>query len=161
VQGDARDLASILTSPALPSLIDLRQPVAIILGMILHFFDADTATQLMATFGERLAPDSYVVLSVGCGDEKTGGRLTREYKAGTLYNHTPEQIAGFFDGLELVGPGLVAARKWEPNANTVQPTEYTDGWILAGVGKKVGVLWPGNGWWRGTRIKRSHAVRHF
>ena len=140
VQGDARDLASILTSPALQSLIDLRQPVAIILAMILHFLDADTVTQLMATFGEWLAPGSYVVLSVGCGDEETGGRLTREYKAGTLYNHTPEQIAGFFDGLELVGPGLVDAREWEPNANTVQPAQYRDGRILAGVGKKVGVL---------------------
>lgn len=143
VQGDARDLASILTSPALQSLIDLRQPVAVILAMLFHFFDADTATQLMATLGEWLAPDSYVVLSVGCGDEKTGGRLTREYTAGTLHNHTPEQIAGFFDGLEPVGLGLVDARKWEPNANTFQPTEPTDGRILAGVGKKVGVhgLW--------------------
>jgi S-adenosyl methyltransferase len=76
-----------------------------------------------------------VVISVGSGDEQTGGRLAREYKAATLYNHAPGQIARFFDGLELVAPGLIDAGDWDPQGVARPPAE-TGGHILAGVGRK-------------------------
>jgi hypothetical protein len=82
-----------------------------------------------------IAPGSYVVLSVGSGDEETGGQLAREYTAGTLYNHSPLQIAGFLGGLEWTGPGLADARDWEPSLVTASPV-HQGGRILAGVGRK-------------------------
>ncbi len=136
VAGDVRDPASILTNPAVLNLIHPREPVALILCLILHFFDADTAKDITSAFVNSLAPGSYLVLSVGSGDEETGKQLTSEYSAGTLYNHSPARIAGFFDGLELVGPGLIDARDWQPNLTTV-PVEHRGGRILAGVGRKV------------------------
>jgi len=60
-------------------------------------------------------PGSYVVISMGSGDEQTGARLARAYTATTLYNHPASQVARFMDGLELVGPGVVDARHWEPS----------------------------------------------
>jgi hypothetical protein len=75
------------------------------------------------------------VLSVGSGGEETGGHLTKEYTAGTLYNHSPEQIAGFLDGLELVPPGITDARDWQQNLVTVPPL-HQGGRILAGVGRE-------------------------
>jgi hypothetical protein len=74
---------------------------------------------------------------VSSGDEDTSGTLIREYKAGTLYLHSPKQIAGFFGGLELVGPGLVDAREWDPApGSTASPSNRDGGCILAGVGRK-------------------------
>ncbi len=137
VRGDVRDPASILTDPAVLKLLTPREPVALILCMVLHFFDAVTAKEITAGFVNSLAPGSYLVLSVGCGDDETGKQLTGEYTASTLYNHAPQQIAGFFDGLELVAPGLTDAREWEPHV-TAKPAEHPGGRILAGVGRKVG-----------------------
>ncbi len=134
--GDVRDPASILTHPDVLKLIRPHEPVALILAMVLHFFDAETVRKITAAFVNSLAPGSYMIISVGSGDVETGGKLTREYKAGTLYNHSPMEITGFLAGLTLVGPGLVDARDWEPHL-TSAATAHKGGRILAGVGKKV------------------------
>jgi hypothetical protein len=76
-------------------------------------------------------------MSVSSGDEETSGTLIRAYQAGTLYNYSAKQIAGFFGGLELVGPGLVDAREWDPaSGSTASPASRDGGRILAGVGRK-------------------------
>jgi len=75
------------------------------------------------------------VISVGSGDDQTGRQLAREYTAGTLYNHSPAQITEFFTGLELVGPGLVEARHWDPALPAAPPGDRA-GRVLAGVGRK-------------------------
>ena len=135
VEGDLNDLGGILADPDLLKLIRPDEPTALILAMVLHFFDADAARRITAAVAGWLAPGSYLVISVGSGDDQTGGRLAREYAAGTLYNHTPEQITGFFAGLELVSPGLVEARDWDP-ALPDAPAGSRAGRALAGVGWK-------------------------
>jgi len=135
VWGDLADPASILNDPGVCKLIRRDEPIGVTLAMILHFFDADAAREIVAVLVNSIAPGSYIVMSVGSGDEATGGQLAREYRAGTLYNHTPAQIAEFFDGLELVGPGLTDARDWDPNL-VAAPVPHQGGRILAGVGRK-------------------------
>jgi hypothetical protein len=104
--------------------------------MVLDFFEAQAVSEIMRTIVRSIAPGSYVVISVGSGDRPTGARLAREYTAATLYNHAAGQVARFFDGLELVGPGVVDARNWEPLGAARPPTET--GWhTLAGVGRKL------------------------
>jgi hypothetical protein len=76
--GDIRDPASILTDPVVLNLIRPDEPVALILCMVLHFFDASAAKDITAAFVNSLAPGSYLVLSVGCGDEDTGKQRLRE-----------------------------------------------------------------------------------
>jgi hypothetical protein len=136
VEGDLRDPAAILAHPEVLRFIKLDEPVALILAMVLHFFDAETAGEITAAFVRSIAPGSYVVISVGSGDKQTGGQLAQEYRAGTLYNHSPEQIAGFFAGLELVGPSLAEARDWDPQLTTAPPGQH-GGRILVGAGRKV------------------------
>ncbi len=114
LQGDLADPDAILANPILQRLITLAEPVAVILAMVLHFFDAATARGITAAITHAIAPGSYVVISAGSGDEQTGGRLAREYQAGTLCNHSPAQIGAFFDGLELIPPGLADAGDWVP-----------------------------------------------
>lgn len=75
-------------------------------------------------------------MSVGSGDQQTGGTLAREYRPAVLHNHPPAQIAAFLDGLELLPPGLVDARDWQPETPAPGPREHRGGRILAGVGRK-------------------------
>ena len=135
VAGDLTDPVAILASPGVCSQIRLGEPVGLILGLVLHFFDADTVREITAAFTRSIAPGSYVVISVGSGDEETGGQLVEEYAAGTLHNHSPAQIAGFFAGLDFVGPGLADAGDWEPGP-LARPHGDHGGGILAGVGLK-------------------------
>jgi O-methyltransferase involved in polyketide biosynthesis len=135
VQCDLRDPAAIAGHPDMGGLIRLGEPLGVILGMVLHFFDAHLVSEIMRTIVSSIAPGSYVVISVGSGDKQTGDRLARTYSAATLYNHEPSQIALFFDGLELVAPGLVDAMDWDPPSSAAPPAEAR--WhILAGVGHK-------------------------
>ncbi|HET9894518.1 MAG TPA: SAM-dependent methyltransferase [Streptosporangiaceae bacterium] len=137
VEADLRDPAAVLAAAARTGLFQRGQPVAVILALVLHFLDFGTADAVAAELRKSIVPGSYMVMSVSAGDEEASGTLNREYKAGTLYNHSPKQIAGFFGGLELIGPGLVDAREWDPACGAAAaPSNRDDGRILAGVGRK-------------------------
>jgi hypothetical protein len=135
ILGDMRAPASILAHPDVLGLINLGQPVGLIMTLTLHFVDASTAAAIVAAFTSAIAPGSYVVLSVGSADQETGGQLAGQYRAGTLYNHSPTQVEGFLAGLELVGPGLSDARNWEPASAPIPPAREA-GRVLAAVGLK-------------------------
>jgi S-adenosyl methyltransferase len=136
LRGDLADPDAILADPALQQTITLAEPVAVILAMVLHFFEAATARGIAAAITRAIAPGSYVVISAGSGDEQTGGRLAREYQAATLYNHSPAQIGAFFDGLDLIPPGLTEARDWVPGPTAPLRARLSGGHILAGIGRK-------------------------
>jgi SAM-dependent methyltransferase len=136
VNADLADPAGIIADPVAGTLIRPGEPTGLILAMVLHFFEAEAASKIVTALADWLAPGSYVVISVGAGDERTGGTLAREYKAATLHNHTPEQITGFLAGFDLVPPGLVDARDWESGTSVVSPARHLGGRILAGVGRK-------------------------
>ena len=135
VEGDLRDPVAILSHPEVRNLVRHDEPVGLILAMVLHFFDADTARGITVMLRDSISSGSYVVISVGSGDEETGGRLAKEYTAGALYNHSPAEIARFFDGLEFVGPGLTDAGDWDPGL-LAGPQGHVGGRVLAGVGRK-------------------------
>jgi SAM-dependent methyltransferase len=133
--GDLTNPAAILANPDVRSQLRLDEPVGLILCLVLHFFDADAAREITAAFMRAVGPGSYVVISVGSADEETGRQLAEEYAAGRLHNHSPAQIAGFFAGLDLVGPGLTAARDWGPGP-PARAHDHHGCSILAGVGLK-------------------------
>jgi S-adenosyl methyltransferase len=135
IESDLRDPAGIVSHPDAERVIRLGEPLGLVLGLVLHFINAQAVSEIMRTLVRAIAPGSYVVISVESGDEQTGDRLAGAYTATTLHNHALSQIARFFDGLELVGPGLVDARNWEPLGAARQPAGT--GWrIVAGVGRK-------------------------
>jgi SAM-dependent methyltransferase len=133
---DLADPAGIAADPVVARRIRPAEPTGLILGMVLHFFDTEAAAKITAALADWLAPGSYLVVSVGSGDERTGGALAREYRAATLHNHTPQQVAGFFAYLDLVPPGLVDARDWSPGTIAAPPAVHRGGRILAGAGRK-------------------------
>ena len=136
VPGDMAEPDAIITDIRAQRLVNLAEPTAVILAMVLHFFDAATAHDIVATFARAVTPGSYIVLSVGSGDEQTGDALAREYQAGTLYNHSLAQIAAFVEDLVLIPPGVTDAMAWMPGSPTQAPLAQSGGHILAAVARK-------------------------
>lgn len=135
VPGDMRDPGGILADAGLTELIDLAEPVCVILSAILHFADAGTARDVAAAFVKAVVPGSYLIISVGSGNPSEGENFTSAYTAARLYIHSLEEIQSFFDGVELVPPGVVAVRSWNgdgPELNAAPRTAT----FLGGVGGK-------------------------
>lgn len=136
IRGDMAEPDAILADIREQRLLDLAEPMAIILAMVLHFFDAATASDIVAICARAVTPGSYIVLSVGSGDEQTGDALAREYQAGTLYNHSFKQVAALVEDLEPVPPGVTDAMAWIPGSPNQSPPSQSGGRILAGVVRK-------------------------
>jgi hypothetical protein len=133
--GDLRDPDAILASPELTALIDLARPVCVLLASVLHFVDAQTARGVSAGFARSMAPGSYLVVSAGTADAEFEAELGPLYTAANAYNHSREQVAGFFGGLDLIPPGLVEASRWKPSWQPPPPSRR-NAVMLAGVARK-------------------------
>ena len=136
-EADLRDPAAVLGHPHLRAVIDPARPVCIILGAVLHFMGADAACAVTAGYASLMAPGSCLVLSCArFEDEELAKQLAEEYTAATWYNHSPADITEFFDGLELVGPGVTEARTWPRRPPAA---DDRNGHVLAGVGRVPGM----------------------
>jgi hypothetical protein len=135
IEGDLRDPMGILGDPVVCKMIRPGEPACVVLACVLHFFDFEHAWQIAGAFTAWLPAGSYLILSVGCGDEETGGAVTSAYTAAPLYNHSPRQIASFFGALDLTSPGLVDAKDWRPGWREYHRKHEGDR-ILAGVARK-------------------------
>jgi O-methyltransferase involved in polyketide biosynthesis len=135
VSGDMRDSGGILTDAGLTELIDLAEPACVIMSGVLHFVDAATARDVAAAFIRALAPGSYLIISVGSGDPTEGQVFTSAYTAAQVHIHQQREVEGFFDGLELVPPGVVPVRGWSGDgvAPSLRPRTAT---FLGGVARK-------------------------
>lgn len=135
VAGDVRDVATIIGG--VRSEIDLSAPVCLIMGYLLHFFAPEAAGNLVAEYRARLAPGSYLVLSVihadgEAADEGFGGYSSA---VASVYNHSMADFTGFFGALDLVPPGVVDARKWQPAWDESLSVPKRAGYVLAGVAR--------------------------
>jgi O-methyltransferase involved in polyketide biosynthesis len=146
VDGDARRSEAILASPELGALIDLSEPACVLFVSMLHFLTAEQADTIVAAFRERMAPGSYLVISAG---HKENHRVRDEVQAaygGTtvLTGRTAAEIAAYFDGFDLVPPGLVPVTAWppeEPGTGQRLRTEQlspapAQATMIAGIGRK-------------------------
>ena len=113
VPGDMADPEAILADEQLRGLIDLAQPVCVILSGVLHFADVMTARAVAAAFARAVVPGSYLIISIGSGSQAEWDKFTHTYNAAPIYGHSREEILSFFGALELVPPGVVPVRGWE------------------------------------------------
>ncbi|MEW9527373.1 SAM-dependent methyltransferase [Microbispora sp. NPDC049125] len=117
IAGDVRNPDDILTHPEMRGLLDLSQPVAVLLVAVLHFIPDDHgAFPAVRTLVDALPAGSYLVLShVEHRPElEHGARQYRQANAPAVLRPVDE-IARFFDGVELVPPGLINVRRWRPD----------------------------------------------
>jgi SAM-dependent methyltransferase len=135
VPGDLRDPGSILGDAGLTELIDLAEPACVILSAVLHFSEAAAAREVAATFARAVAPGSYLIISVGSGDESEGENFASAYTAARIYIHSVAEIMSFFGGLELVPPGVGPVRSWHGDEPADARRERT-ATFLCGVARK-------------------------
>jgi O-methyltransferase involved in polyketide biosynthesis len=116
IQADLRDTDTIVAGAA--RTLDFTQPVAVILIAVLHFIpDADDPYQVVTRLMNALPSGSYLVMGHAASDiaPEASAELARRYNAMSSASITPrsrEQVARFFDGLEMVPPGLVPIGEW-------------------------------------------------
>ena len=140
IHGDLADPDEILRHPVTRGLIDLDQPVAVLLGGVLHFVpDESRPASIVARIREAVAPGSHVVISHASADGRTDdGRLVCEAYEGideTLRLRTRAQVRELFAGWDLVAPGESLACNWRPD-DTGWPVRHGLP-VVVGVGRKA------------------------
>jgi hypothetical protein len=139
VAGDMRQPGAILGSPDLRGLIDLRQPVCVILASVLHFVTAAEADAVVAAFTAAMAPGSYLICSAGTSTGTSPALiacLQAAYQGTTVVTGRPEaEIAAYFAGVHLVPPGLTDVWAWRPDRQWFWPPPPSAR-ILGGVARK-------------------------
>ena len=112
IKADLTDLDVVLAE-ATAQGIDLTEPVCVIFAMVLHFYPPEQAQSIVAGYMSRVPAGSTVVISTGRMDDPDSWHRMRDgYRASATYNHSWDEVATFFAGLEMVPPGLVRATDW-------------------------------------------------
>jgi hypothetical protein len=118
IEADVHNPDQILEDAA--RTLDFSQPVALMmLGILGHVVDYDRARGIVDRLTAAVPSASYLVVNDGTNviNPEARNEATRiAIEAGTPYiARSPEQIAGFFRGLELVEPGVVSSPRWRPD----------------------------------------------
>ncbi|WP_329454406.1 SAM-dependent methyltransferase [Streptomyces sp. NBC_01497] len=141
---DLRRPAEVLDAPQVAQLLDLKRPVALLLVAVLHFLeDSDEPYRAVAELRDALAPGSLLILS-HAGYEGVPVPRERTQAAVDVYRdirspivlRSREETSRFFDGFELVDPGLVTLAQWRPEVPPAQADPYASS-AFSGVGRKA------------------------
>lgn len=144
VQADMRDPERILDDPAVRDTIDFDRPVAVLLVAVLHFVpDEDDPHAVVGRLRDILAPGSLLVVSHASQE----GLPDLADSHQRLYARTPtpmtmrsqSEIAEFFNGFDVVDPGIVPMQAWRPDPDSPAPEPSSRMAGFAGVGMK---RWP-------------------
>jgi SAM-dependent methyltransferase len=135
--GDLTRPGPILASP----VIDYSQPVALLMVAVLHFIpDEWGPREALAQYVSALAPGSYLVLSHAVEQPSLDGveAVDRLYErsANPGVRRTREEVLAFFDGLDLVEPGLVWTPQWRPDSPDEVGDHPESSLVMAAVARK-------------------------
>jgi hypothetical protein len=139
LDADVRDPASVLAQAA--QTLDFAQPVALMMLAILQLIpdDADPHA-IVRHLVDGLAPGSYLVISHPASDvlpdamAEMQRRLNERQREITTFR--PRQdTCRFFDGLDLIEPGVVQPHRWRPGPDDLDPAQEVTAWC--GVARKT------------------------
>jgi hypothetical protein len=127
IDGDIRNPAPILRDAA--RTLDFTRPTALMLLGILHLVqDSEDPYRLVAELMDALPSGSYLAISHPASDI----HVAAQAEAQKRYNErvsTPQtmrnraEVTRFFDGLDLVPPGVVYVHEWRPDPGDVPPAD--------------------------------------
>jgi trans-aconitate methyltransferase len=138
LDADLRDTETILSAAA--ELLDFRQPVAVLLIGILQLIpDKDDPRAIVARLVEAVPPGSWLAVFHPASDimaDQIGeaARRVNIRSANTTTLRTHAEVERFFDGLELMDPGLVQVHRWRPGSSAPDDGEQVAGY--AGLARK-------------------------
>jgi S-adenosyl methyltransferase len=135
LDADLRNPKHILEEAA--RTLDFTQPVAVMLMEILgHIEDDDEARSIVSQLLESVPSGSYLTMndSTDTSEEVVeAARIWNLSAKPTYHLRSPERIGRFFDGLELVEPGVVSPLEWRSDPGSGPPAEIDS---LCGIGRK-------------------------
>ncbi|MEV4511229.1 SAM-dependent methyltransferase [Dactylosporangium sp. NPDC049525] len=124
VQGDLRRPQDILGHPDVAGMLDLSEPVAVLMVAVLHFIDdADDPAGIARQFAAATVPGSYVAISHAApGTDAVAQENVRRLYQRTptaLHVRSPARVAELLAGWHLLDPGLVPISDWHPDPEDV------------------------------------------
>ena len=135
LDNDLRDTSKVLAEAA--RMLDLTQPVALVLMSVLQFIpDGEDPWKIVTTLVDALAPGSFLVVSHPANDIEArvmanmAARLN-ELMAEQATLRSQEEVERFFCGLRVLPPGIVRVPEWRPDS--------------AEAAGRVGTMWGGIG----------------
>ena len=138
IHADMHDPGNILAGAG--RTLDFGQPVAItMLGVLWHVMDNDEAYAIVGHLMEVMPSGSYLALNHPTL-EVTGEKMATAIQYWNQYgkppgtHRTPDELARFFDGMDLVEPGVVSITRWRPETTSSGEPEEID--QFGGVGRK-------------------------
>jgi S-adenosyl methyltransferase len=138
IDADLRNTQTILDGAA--RTLDFSQPVAVMLIAVLHLIgDEDDPRGIVARLMDAVPPGSYLALSHVASDiepekmAEMGRRLNRLLAQKGTYRSRAE-VERFFEGLEMVEPGVVPVPQWRPSTEMEASTPAA---MWGGVGRKT------------------------
>ncbi|MEW9527479.1 SAM-dependent methyltransferase [Microbispora sp. NPDC049125] len=143
VDADVRDPAALLAHPDVRAHLDFSRPLAVLLLGVLHFIpDDDEAMGIVATLKAALPDGGHLVISHGSlgelsEEQESEGRqvFSRTSVPGTT-SRSYAQVLAFFEGLDVLEPGVVPLQDWRPTLDQSLVREGKAG-ALGGVGRKA------------------------
>jgi SAM-dependent methyltransferase len=139
---DARRPERILDHPEARGLLDLTQPVAILVVSVLHFLaDSDDPGGILSRLRDAIAPGSYLVLShLTFGNQPDGvANATQDGRRTDMFARprSRAEVERFFAGFELVEPGVVTVDQWRPESAGKVGDDQVMSCMHVGVGRKT------------------------
>jgi SAM-dependent methyltransferase len=137
VHADVRDLDTLLRRAG--ESLDFGGPVALSLVALTHYLD-DSAYELLRDYVSRLAPGSWLILSQVTPDLSPEAieKAANQFRAsGTPFHpRSLPEFSRFFEGLELLGPGVIPVSGWRPEPEDVAAQAEGIVPVYAGVARK-------------------------
>jgi hypothetical protein len=141
VHADIRDPESIIDSVELRDTLDLSKPVALTVLAVVHFVEDDeVAYRVVRRLVDALPAGSCLAMSVGTADfdpeRMENVRRVYQDRGQPCRLRTKAQIEAFFDGLELIEPGVVQVHRWHPDPVAVGSVNDADVAVYGGLAYK-------------------------
>ena len=139
VTADIRHPDTIVGNPAITGFLDFSRPIGLVLnGIVHHLNDDEDPHGVVTKLTSALAPGSYLQLTHFSTAGPAAAALERVLMKGIGSGRmrSREEITAFFDGLELVDPGIVFLPEWRPDGPVDYPLDIGGQLILAGMARK-------------------------
>ena len=120
VQADAEIPAGVLEHPTTERLLDLTEPVMVIMAAFIHFVpDSRNPAGLIAAYRDALVPGSHLALSSGTfegqGEEVRRAAELYQRSVTDVFARSREELRVLVDGFEILPPGIVFTPEWRPD----------------------------------------------
>ncbi|MGN9846168.1 SAM-dependent methyltransferase [Nonomuraea sp. H19] len=139
VTSDLREPAAILADPAVRKIIDFDRPVGVMLvGILHHLHDDEDPKGIVEAYMAAVPPGSHLFITHFCDSSQEARDAEQKFLAllGTGRFRTPEEITAFFDGFELLEPGVVPLPLWRPDGEVPRRLTVGQRLMYGGIARK-------------------------